>query len=250
MITPVDGLEAFGPAAASAALVAAYLVVGEPVTGTVLHRRFEALERVAAGARTWLYSRILLLEWGLTALVVGIVTVAPGVTWAQVGVTWPSRSWVAAALAVATLAGLVAGTYALRGAVAGGATGEEADAPGPRSVIAMVPRTRGERIAFAAVSVTAGICEEVLFRGFLLAVLTALFPWGPDWALVVAGAVLFGLAHFYQGISGVLGTSVLGGVLGATYALTGSLLIPVLLHAAIDLRVLMVRIPTRPEESA
>jgi hypothetical protein len=41
----------FGPAALAAVIVAAYLVVGEPLVGHVLHRRFEDRLRTDAGAR-------------------------------------------------------------------------------------------------------------------------------------------------------------------------------------------------------
>jgi membrane protease YdiL (CAAX protease family) len=58
--------------------------------------------------------------------------------------------------------------------------------------------------------------------------------------LVVIAALAFGLAHAYQGRAGVLTTGVLGGVMAALYLQTGSLLLPVLLHAAIDLRFLLV----------
>jgi membrane protease YdiL (CAAX protease family) len=57
--------------------------------------------------------------------------------------------------------------------------------------------------------------------------------------VTVAGAV-FGLAHAYQGVTGVVTTGVLGGVLAALYLGTGSLLLPVVLHALIDLRFLLV----------
>jgi membrane protease YdiL (CAAX protease family) len=65
----------------------------------------------------------------------------------------------------------------------------------------------------------------------------------PEWVLVAVAAVAFGLAHAYQGVGGIVLTGVLGGVLAALYLSTGSLLLPVLLHAVIDLRFLLV--PTR-----
>jgi uncharacterized protein len=90
------------------------------------------------------------------------------------------------------------------------------------------------------VGVTAGVCEEWLYRGFFLAVVAALAGGLQTWLLVVVAAVAFGLAHFYQGAVGILTTGVLGGVMAALYLQTGSLLLPVLLHAAIDLRFLLV----------
>ncbi len=47
--------------------------------------------------------------------------------------------------------------------------------PGTRAVI---PTSAAEMRVFAAVGVTAGICEELLFRGFALWYLSALLPGG------------------------------------------------------------------------
>jgi membrane protease YdiL (CAAX protease family) len=58
--------------------------------------------------------------------------------------------------------------------------------------------------------------------------------------LVLVAAAAFGVAHANQGRAGVALTGVLGGVMAALYLQTGSLLLPVLLHAAIDLRFLLV----------
>jgi membrane protease YdiL (CAAX protease family) len=58
--------------------------------------------------------------------------------------------------------------------------------------------------------------------------------------LVLAAGVAFGLAHAYQGRAGIVTTGLLGGIMAAVYLDTGSLLLPVLLHAAIDLRFLLV----------
>jgi membrane protease YdiL (CAAX protease family) len=55
-------------------------------------------------------------------------------------------------------------------------------------------------------------------------------------------AIVFGWAHLYQGLTGVLATGALGGLLAILYAATGSLLLPVLLHALLDLRVLLMRL--------
>jgi membrane protease YdiL (CAAX protease family) len=93
---------------------------------------------------------------------------------------------------------------------------------------------------FTVVGVTAGVCEEWLYRGFFLAVVAALAGGLPTGVLVLVAALAFGLAHAYQGRAGVLTTGLLGGVMAALYLQTGSLLLPVLLHAAIDLRFLLV----------
>ena len=101
---------------------------------------------------------------------------------------------------------------------------------------ALIPTTIRERWLFALVAISAGICEEVVFRGWLLDALHG--PVGLEGGtLVLAAASLFGIAHYYQGISGVLVTGVLGFVFCGLYIATGSLLVPIIIHALIDLRI-------------
>ena len=239
----------FGPAALAAVVVAGYLVVGEPVAGHVLHRRFEGRLRSDPGARRSFYLRLLILEWGLALLALVVWLAAPGVDAGQVGLRWPQQ-WpgpVTGLVVLLVLAFVVVSTRALRGGallevaepVRRPGDGRHAEPPA-HATLALLPRTAGERRLFTVVGVTAGVCEEWLYRGFFLAVAGALAGGLPTGLLVVVAAVAFGLAHAYQGRAGVLTTGVLGGVMAALYLSTGSLLLPVLLHAAIDLRFLLV----------
>ncbi len=95
-----------------------------------------------------------------------------------------------------------------------------------------LPRERREVAAYVVLALTAGICEEILYRGWLVSVLAA--GAGSVWAGVVAGGVLFGTAHAYQGRKGMLGAGALGVLFGAVFALTDSLVPGQVLHAAID----------------
>ena len=115
------------------------------------------------------------------------------------------------------------------------------------ATLALLPRTTGERRLFTLVGVTAGVCEEWLYRGFFLAVVAAVGGGLPAPVLVAVGALAFGLAHAYQGVAGIVTTGVLGGVMAGLYLGTGSLLLPVLLHALIDLRFLLVPTSALPD---
>jgi uncharacterized protein len=239
----------FGPAALAAVVVAGYLVVGEPMVGHVLHRRFEGRLRTDPGARRSFYRRLLVLEWGLAVLALIVWLSAPGVDAGAVGLQWPQR-WpglLTSGVVLLVLLFVVASTRVLRsGALleaAGPARrpgeGRHAE-PSGAATLALLPRTAAERRLFTLVGVTAGVCEEWLYRGFFLAVVAALAGGLPTGVLVLVAAVAFGLAHAYQGRVGIVTTGVLGGVMAAVYLDTGSLLLPVVLHALIDLRFLLV----------
>jgi uncharacterized protein len=240
----------FGPAALAAVVVAGYLVVGEPMVGHVLHRRFEGRLRTDPGARRSFYRRLLVLEWGLAVLALIVWLSAPGVDAGAVGLQWPQR-WpglLTSGVVLLVLFFVVASTRVLRsGALLEAAEparrpgeGRHAEPSGAAATLALLPRTAAERRLFTLVGVTAGVCEEWLYRGFFLAVVAALAGGLPTGVLVLVAAVAFGLAHAYQGRVGIVTTGVLGGVMAAVYLDTGSLLLPVVLHALIDLRFLLV----------
>jgi len=102
-------------------------------------------------------------------------------------------------------------------------------------ITTLIPTSRRERLLFCAVAISAGICEEIVFRGWLLSVLHN--PLGfTGTTLVFVAAALFGLCHIYQGPTGVVGATAAGVLLTALYVATGTLLAPIVLHALIDIR--------------
>jgi membrane protease YdiL (CAAX protease family) len=89
-----------------------------------------------------------------------------------------------------------------------------------------------------AIGVTAGICEETMFRGFVMA--QARDGGAPAWAQVLLSGVLFGVAHAgLAGLSGhfvpaaaigiVAGTTVFGAVFALVYLAAGRSLVPLML---------------------
>ena len=95
-----------------------------------------------------------------------------------------------------------------------------------------LPRTEQEVRWFVLVSISAGICEELLFRGFLMWYFNV---FSVTSLAVVLSSILFGMAHSYQGWKGGLRAGVVGLVLALSYVLLGSLWIPILLHIVGDI---------------
>jgi hypothetical protein len=99
----------------------------------------------------------------------------------------------------------------------------------------LMPSSRQEKRLYGAVAISAGITEEILYRGFLTYVLLASFPAIGVLLSMLIAAFLFGLGHLYQGPSGILRTFILGLILGLIYLATGTLLLCIIIHILIDL---------------
>ena len=108
----------------------------------------------------------------------------------------------------------------------------------------LFPTTPLERRYFAALSISAGVCEEVVFRAFLIHYFhSAPYLFGPFLALI-ASSILFGINHGYQGPAGVLTSGIAGLLFGLIYFSTGSLVLAMVLHALTDLRALALLRPS------
>jgi membrane protease YdiL (CAAX protease family) len=107
----------------------------------------------------------------------------------------------------------------------------------------LLPNTGAERAAFILVCLSAGFCEEVLFRGFLIRLLHSGALACPLAGALAASSLIVGLGHAYQGASGVLRTAVAGVFLGLVFLLSGSLPLAMVLHALLDMQVVYVLWP-------
>lgn len=93
------------------------------------------------------------------------------------------------------------------------------------------PETPWQRRHFYLVAWTAGFCEEVVFRGFLIGVLALFLPL--VWAAYVAAAV-FVLGHSYQGPRGMIRILPITAVLTMLFVFSGSLWPGIVLHTVVD----------------
>jgi membrane protease YdiL (CAAX protease family) len=86
----------------------------------------------------------------------------------------------------------------------------------------LLPETRQEKLwCVLLVAPTAALCEEFVYRGYLLTQFSAWLP-SREWAWG-ASALAFGLAHTYQGFSGVLRATALGALFAYPVLCWGSL---------------------------
>jgi membrane protease YdiL (CAAX protease family) len=102
-----------------------------------------------------------------------------------------------------------------------------------RTVDSLLPQSLLETVVWIGVSITAGICEEIAFRGFLQRQIHALS--GNMVVAVLGQGIVFGLFHAYQGWRNVVVISVLGVVFGALAAWRGNLRVNIITHAWSDI---------------
>jgi membrane protease YdiL (CAAX protease family) len=99
----------------------------------------------------------------------------------------------------------------------------------------IVPMFRNATVLdFAAVSLAAGLGEEMLFRGLLQSWLASHTgeDYGPFIGLAVA-SIVFGLCHWVTPLYALL-AALVGAYLGWLFILTGNLAAPIVCHAAYD----------------
>lgn len=205
------------------------LVAVQPLVGWWRFRRFVGGARVVATHRKLrLYAMIVATQWTLVALCAWVLR-RRQLDVADLGLVAPGPAWTWGAAAVFGAVLMTATAIAVRNL----RRGSSKELPSHlRSVARILPILPLERAGFVPVALTAGICEETLYRGFLTFAFLQLVPSMPT-ALALS-TIAFGIGHLYQGPRGVLATALLGAFLAALYWVSGSLWPGIALHAAVD----------------
>ncbi len=202
-----------------------------PIVGFIGYRRF--LEKVKAGMsanRSRLYLETTSWQWALFALAM-IVWVIGDRAWSDLGFDFEltTRELIGAALTVVAIALLF---VQIRQVVRASEEELQKTEKSFGELLIMMPADDRELARFNLLSITAGIVEETLWRGFLFWYLGQFMPL---WTAAIISAVGFGLAHSYQGLANVPRVALVGAVFSGLYLLTGSLWLPIILHIAVDL---------------
>lgn len=198
------------------------LMVGVPV----LSWRSARPEELKGIPRRALYFSAVVSQWVLAVIGVLVVFVS-WAEWSKVGIASVSASeflkWTAV-LVLISVAGL--GLVLL--------LEQRGWWPSESEMVRLLmPENGREKLwALFGLAPTAGLCEEFLYRGFLLAEMTAWFH-SAAWGVVVSSAA-FGLAHSYQGLNGMVRAGLLGALLAWPVVHLGSLYPSMAAHFLID----------------
>lgn len=207
----------------------AFLIVATAVEYRWVWPRF--LARVASGepgVRSAFYRAIVFGQWFLTlALLAFWAWRGRPWSWLRLGPSTPLRLGIGLAVGVLLTGFLIWQRFAVL-------KSQEAILkvrPQLESAEPLLPHTCTENRRFKVVSVTAGVCEETLFRGFLLWYFAV---WTGTAGGILLSSLVFGFGHFYLGRAHVLKTTFAGLFFAGLVVASGSLWPAVLVHAAMD----------------
>lgn len=204
------------PIAAGYALV---LLIGLPILAAMDARRGVDLEEAVV------HRRALYLSVAFSLLVIASVT---GGIAAWQDVTADDVGWFVESTTVGLAWGVATAVVGL--AVVWGVTLLARSAGLTESPVArlLMPEDTADKAAFLMLSGVAAVCEEYVFRGYLL---WALAGWsGSAWFAAIVVSLSFGLAHGYQKLAGVIRAGTLGMLLAVPTILTGSLFPAIVAH--------------------
>ncbi len=200
-----------------------------PVLGIRYIRAFR--KRVAAGetdarvrsyrftaAEQWLSTAILLIGWRYLDRPL-----------AELGLTLPTHGGALLAWGLAVTGSLI--MLVQMRSIAHSTSSRESLRQQMGILAPLMPASRRDLRYFSALSITAGINEEIVYRGFIMAVFWQL---GGPWLALLASIAIFTLGHIYQP-ENLPKVAVIGLVMSFLYLLGGSVFPLMLLHAALDL---------------
>ena len=206
------------------------LAVAYPIASYISFKRL--LRRIAAGqvvGPTQIYQSTLISHWTMFGMAIAI-WLATDRSWAALGFGWNIDTGFLLGLAL-TAAAIVVMMRQYGGLDNASDKTRESLRRQIGDLEFMMPRNNTELGRFYAVSATAGIVEETLWRGYMFWYLGHIMPL---WAAAIVTSVIFGFGHIYQGVANVPKIILVGGVFAGLYLLTGSLWLPMLLHAVFD----------------
>lgn len=223
-------------------IIILFTFIYEPIIGYYDFRKFQSDVQTKQGARICFYLNTIISLW-IPTLIVLLLVAFTDLTFREIGLTFPTINthtlgpvitftvFGLALLYVLVILYYLIG-YRYRSAIRNQllqAAEKEAD-----GFSEIFPTTEKEKRLWNLVSVTAAITEEIIYRGFLIKAFTTLFPHLSIGFILLIASFLFGLAHTYQGLIGVIRTTVVGIFFSLLYLGFGSIVPVILFHFLID----------------
>lgn len=211
----------------------AIIVLGLPLEALLTLKKGRAeLASGKPGARVKRYTQTILLLW--------VISIPILVIWAAAGRDWGALGFQLQTGMMATigwgLAALIAAFFVSQYAMVSrsdSARRQLRDGMAQNKNLSnFMPHSEAEYRVFELMGITAGIAEEIVFRGFLIWAFSTVLP---IWAAAGLALAVFTALHMYQGASQLPVIFIIGALVTLVYLLTGSLWPAIALHIFIDM---------------
>jgi membrane protease YdiL (CAAX protease family) len=218
-------------------LLAAYTVLVEPFARTSFYRSLKKQLAINPAARLQFYRRQILLEWGWV-VVIALIFVPKTDQLSLTGIALPDKTgWIITAI---LLVGAALFIFLAR-------RNPNTLANIRKNLVSspiLLPTTAVERSWYVAAAFTAGICEELLYRGFFIYFLRTNLPMLNTVILLsLVSGIVYGLSRAYQGSRGILQTGITGFLFAIVLFLSSSLVPAMVFHTLVDITSLLTRVP-------
>ena len=180
------------------------------------------------------------LYWGNNAYLWGITALTAAVWWGNdrpwhlIGLDWPfllPSGWPLIALILFVVVYITDTISEVKPLVSGE---EEMEKEG--NALGFLPETAYEYFHYTFLALTAGICEEFIFRGYFIRYFQTLLGTEHTYTMaILIPALIFGFVHFYQGWQAVIKITAMAIMFGFIFVHTESLWVLISVHAAVDL---------------
>jgi len=211
----------------------AIIVIGLPLEGLLTVKNTRArLRSGAPGVRVKHYTSTIMLLWGISLPILVMWAVSER-GWDALGFKiqtgmMPLIGWVLAALMTAFFIYqfvLVSASAKVRQQFRDGLLKDDVMA-------GFMPNTADERHLFNLLAITAGITEEIIFRGYLIWAFSLFLPL---WAAALASLLVFTILHSYQGAKNLPAIFVVSALVTLIFVLSGSIWPAIAVHVFVDI---------------
>lgn len=214
-----------------------YLAVVAPVTGYLGHKKLK--RSVGIPNKINEYKHLILWSW-LPVFFICLLLPLPDTSLSNLGFRWINlnkssiSNWVVIPFITLCLIYFFYNIYLIVILKIDIKVRAEASKKLPDDIKLFLPVTKQEKNKWVQVALSAGITEEVIYRGYMFFALAYFFPSISIVYILLISTVLFGVGHIYQGKE-VIKPVILGLLFGFAYIVFDSIIPVMVLHATQDL---------------
>lgn len=208
------------------------IVIGLPLEALLTLQKSRAdLASGRPGVRVKHYTQTIFLLWAV-ALPILVLWATSDRNWADLGFTLRGGglAWIGWALAALMAAFFLFQFSMVARSASARAQLQDVFSKSP-TMANFMPQTEEEKHLFHLLGTTAGITEEIIFRGYLI---WAFSLFVPLWAAALASLFVFTLLHLYQGARQLPGVFAMGALVTLVFVLSGSIWPAIAIHVFVD----------------